>query len=295
MRITKRQWLIAVGWAALLHLLVIGLLAGMPAPPAVSPPASRGVTVSLDDFDSTPPAPPSFEDMPIEQLSDVSGRAATAATGLPSAPPAADSEAAGPAPIESAKPVGPLIGDASSPQIASASTPDAAPPEAEAKIPIESAPTAASKAHPSGADSAPAIAAALPVTPDRTLSDQLPEQQVTARAIGPAPDASPEGAYGDRDQATDQYVAQLRAWLARHKHYPEKARREHVEGTVKLFLAVDAHGEVLEARILDASGSPMLTAATRHMLAASKPLPAMPAAAQRDRLELIIPVVFSLR
>lgn len=294
MRISKQQWLIAIGWAALLHLLVAALLIWSPTPPATSSKTAAGVTVSLDNMDNTPPPPPSIEDMPIEQLKDNSLEAANTSTPASSTSSAAGSVAAPDAPIEAANPVTPAIGNAPTAPTEAVAAPEANPPEAETET--SEAPTVAQAPNvsPGSATGPPAIASALSVTPHQTLSATAPDEQVTARDATRPTDASRHGAYGDRDQATDAYIAKLRAWLGRHKHYPNQARQDRVEGTVKLFLAIDARGKVLESRITASSGSPALDAAARRMLAASRPLPPMPPAAQRDRLELIIPIVFRL-
>ncbi|AWN16653.1 energy transducer TonB [Salinisphaera sp. LB1] len=293
MRISRRQWLIAIGWATLLHTLVIALLIWSPSPPTPSSKTSRGVTVSLDKLDTTPP---SIKDMPIEQLHDNSREAGRTTSASASSAPTADSVTAPNAPIEAANPVTPAIGNAPSDQGEAVAAAEPSPPEATSEAPeVAAAPASqASDVGPSDATGPPAIAPALSVTPQQTLSDTAPAQQVTARDATQPAGGSRQGAYGNREQATDAYIAKLRAWLGQHKHYPDQARQNHTQGTVKLFLAIDADGKVLESRIAASSGSPALDAAARRMLAASRPLPPMPAAAQRNRLELIIPIVFKL-
>ncbi len=293
MPISRRQWLIAIGCATLLHVLLIALLIWSPAAPPPSPDTSRGVMVSLDQPDNKPT---SIKDMPLEQLQDNSREADHTSSAPASATPTPDSAAAPNAPIEAAEPVTPSIGDAPSDQAETIAAAAPSPPAAAADAPeiAAAAVPAGSDAGPSDATGPPSIAPALSVTPQQTLSDMAPAQQVTARDATQPAGTSRQGAYGNREQTTDDYIAELRAWLGRHKHYPEKARQNHIEGTVKLFLAVDADGKVLESRIADSSGSPTLDAAARRMLAASRPLPPMPAAAQRNRLELIIPIVFKL-
>ncbi|KEZ78371.1 energy transducer TonB [Salinisphaera hydrothermalis] len=294
MRISRRQWLIAIGCATLLHVLLVALLIWSPSAPPPSPNTSRGVTVSLDQLDTSPR---SIKNMPIEQLQDNSHEAGHTTSTPASAAPASDSVAAADAPIDAAEPVTPTIGNAPSGQPEAIAAAESSPPDAAAaEAPqIAAAPAApAADAGPSDAAGPPSIAPALSVTPQQTLSDTTPAQQVTAHDATQPAGASRQGAYGNREQATDDYIAELRAWLGRHKHYPDEARKNHTEGTVKLFLAVDADGKVLESRIASSSGSPTLDAAARRMLAASRPLPPMPAAAQRNRLELIIPIVFKL-
>ena len=87
----------------------------------------------------------------------------------------------------------------------------------------------------------------------------------------------------------------LRAWLSRHKQYPQQARNDDIEGTVRLYIVVDQDGQVISHHIERSSGSAVLDAAAEQMLRQAQPLPSMPQRMRRNRLELIVPVVFSLR
>lgn len=91
------------------------------------------------------------------------------------------------------------------------------------------------------------------------------------------------------------YMSQLRAWLERHKEYPNRARRQRIEGTALLVFVMDQGGNVLSHRIERSAGDPVLDQAVRQMIERAQPLPAMPASFQQARLEVRVPVQFMLR
>ncbi|MDA3922527.1 MAG: energy transducer TonB [Salinisphaera sp.] len=294
MDISRRQWFVALAVATGLHLLVLAAVhwSGPPATPPTDSP--KGVMITLDNLDSGPPPPTSIDDLPIESLSENAEigppDATTADTPVSDTAPVAANEAISANPPPAAAPIGPAPAlDAAEPVISD--TPPAAianagsGPEAN---PQNIAPNSART---------PAITAAVSVRPDTTLDARQPDQEVTARdATQPDTSASTphNGAYGSSEQATNDYVATLRAWLSRHKRYPEQARAAGRTGTVKLYIVVDASGHVLEHRIAQSSGIAALDQAANNMLARSEPLPAMPSATDRNRLELVIPIVFTL-
>lgn len=284
MSISNRQWLIAFAAAVLLHGLLWSVVIWTDQP--VKPPSDspRGVMISLDDFAGTPP-PATVDQQPSETSST------TAAT-LPEAAPAVvtpDTPAIASADIPAAAsaPIGPEPSDATvAPDIADASS---APPPA-----TDTADTRNNQ-------SRGTLTAAVSVTPRDTPTRVSPTEQVIARDAVPPSDSdtqdtaqSANGAYGNSAQATNDYIVRLRAWLARHKQYPESARQAGQEGTVKLYLVVGRNGQVLEHRIVKSSGAAVLDQAANHMLARALPLPAMPAASHHSQLELVIPIVFTL-
>lgn len=282
MQITRSQWLLALAAAGLAHalLLAVFFLGGLGDPETEQAP--EGVMVSLDRLDPGPP------------------------------PQAAAAEAPTPAPapqIESASP--PPAAEASAPQATGPASPDV--PEAVANVgpsPAESDVANASAATPNAAETIETVPAAAPaiepadavaIAPINMTESVEPVEQVTAQAPEIAPtqtretDRSANGAYGDSAESTDDYIVRLRAWLSRHKEYPQAARRNEVEGTVRLYLVIDQNGHIVTKRITQSSGSELLDRAAEQMLARAQPLPAMPSTMQRNRLELVVPIVFSLR
>lgn len=293
MDISRGQWLVALAVAVCLHLLILAAMrwSGPPAPPATDSP--KGVMISLYDFDQGPPLT-SIDDLPIENLrenADVGPPpAAPAQTAQPDTPSVAAGESNTTSPPPSAAPIGPAPApDAEEPTIADApSTAGAEDPEA------------AQAPSPDNSEAGAAITAAVSVRPGDTLADIKPGQQVIARdatdmsSLAEAAATAHNGAYGSSEEATNDYVVKLRAWLSQHKRYPKPARAANREGTVRLYLAVDASGHVLEHRIAQSSGVPSLDQAANDMLARAEPLPPMPSASHRNRLELVIPIVFTL-
>ncbi|MCB9958290.1 MAG: energy transducer TonB [Rhodospirillaceae bacterium] len=91
------------------------------------------------------------------------------------------------------------------------------------------------------------------------------------------------------------YLASLQAWLERHRDYPTRARRLAQEGTALLYFSMDRNGRVLEARLAQSSGYDLLDQAVMEMIARADPLPPMPQEMAQARLELVVPVQFSLR
>jgi protein TonB len=157
---------------------------------------------------------------------------------------------------------------------------------------IEAAPTIAPAAEPASAVAVAPINATDAVEPSEQVTAQAPE---IARTETRDVESDANGAYGTSDESTDDYIVRLRAWLSRHKQYPAAARQGEIEGTVRLYIVVDQDGRIVSRRITQSSGSALLDRAAEQMLTRAEPLPRMPASMRRNRLELVVPVVFSLR
>ncbi|ROO29283.1 hypothetical protein SAOR_04210 [Salinisphaera orenii MK-B5] len=281
MGISSRQWLLAIAAAVVAHLLLLaGLWLGDTANdrPAETP---RGVMVSLEELDAGPPPAPTTPSQPVEAPEPASAAAPAPAPSAAEVPAVEDS-APTPAPAAEAQPA-PVLADAIEPAQSQG------PAIAEA---AEIAPATAAE---------PSQAAPVEIGPGDSLESVSPSERVTAHTPEldtPAArtDETPgNGAGGTSDQATDDYIVRLRAWLSRHKQYPQQARNDDIEGTVRLYIVVDQDGQVISHHIERSSGSAVLDAAAEQMLRQAQPLPSMPQRMRRNRLELIVPVVFSLR
>lgn len=79
--------------------------------------------------------------------------------------------------------------------------------------------------------------------------------------------------------AADAYLWDVLAHLRRFQHYPERARRDGVEGTVWLRARVSRRGEVLRAEIEHSSGDDLLDGAAARLIARASPLPPPPTGA----------------
>ena len=283
MHITRAQWLFAISIAALVHglLLVSFFFGGLTKHESVDTP--EGVMVSLDRLDPGPPPEAVAAEAPVD--------APTPEVASATAPPAAEvnsPDATGPAPPQAPEAVS-NIGP--TPAESTATEAEPAPPS-EAVESIESAPTIAPAAEPANA---------VAVAPINMIEAVEPTEQVTAQAPEITPtetrevDSDANGAYGNSEESTDDYIVRLRAWLSRHKEYPQSARQMQTEGTARMYIVVDQSGRIITQRITQSSGSELLDRAAEQMLARADPLPRMPSSMRRNRLELVVPIVFSLR
>ena len=122
----------------------------------------------------------------------------------------------------------------------------------------------------------------------------------------PRPDTfppSPQGVFSQQPAAPAApaspppivYLKQLVAYLNGYKNYPYAARIHREQGIVRLHFRMDRKGHVLSYDIAGSSGSAALDNEARAMIQRAQPLPPPPASFPGDILDLIVPVVFSLR
>lgn len=114
-----------------------------------------------------------------------------------------------------------------------------------------------------------------------------PSQQVVSNGDGSAGGGIP-GAKKD-------YLAQLSAWLEKHKQYPRGAQRRRQEGTAHLRFVIDRAGQVLSYDVERSSGFKLLDKEVERIIRRAAPLPAMPSDITLSRLELVVPISFSMR
>ncbi|HEY4345158.1 MAG TPA: energy transducer TonB [Parvibaculum sp.] len=116
-------------------------------------------------------------------------------------------------------------------------------------------------------------------------------------------DNRPEAAAPKKAESTTEarpgvpptYLSELLAHIYRYKRYPASARRLHKEGTVYVWFTIDRTGHVLSSRIDRSSGVDTLDEASLAMLGRADPVPPIPKDMDRDRMEIIVPVVFDLK
>lgn len=130
-----------------------------------------------------------------------------------------------------------------------------------------------------GRGEADAPAAALPVAARST--------DLLSTPPSPAPDAGPAGPPPD-------YVGRILAKLERAKRYPAAAKAARLEGTVMLRFAIDRRGRLLDWRIEGSSGVPALDEEVGTLVRRAAPFPPFPDDMDRDRMELTVPIDFSL-
>jgi periplasmic protein TonB len=91
------------------------------------------------------------------------------------------------------------------------------------------------------------------------------------------------------------WQAQLVGWLERHKRYPRLAQEQRQEGTVYLRFAIDRQGRVVSSQIERGSGYALLDEEVSALIRRAQPLPAPPPEVPGARIELTVPIQFTLR
>jgi len=146
----------------------------------------------------------------------------------------------------------------------------------------------------------------LPLIAPRPAIVALPPLMIQK---APAPPSQAPPAIAPRGQATvangppgppqiaplpSDYLRRLVAYLNGYKNYPHDARQRREQGVVRLHFVMDRSGRVLSYDIAGSSGSVALDEAARDLIRRAQPLPPVPADYPGERLDLIVPVVFSL-
>ena len=133
-----------------------------------------------------------------------------------------------------------------------------------------------------------------------------PRPAPSARQAGVGGQGGPEDSPDAGDRGPDitaggvagtdaDYATILLAWLQHHKRYPRRAESRRQEGVVRLFIALDRDGQVLEGRIDRGAGYPLLDKAALDMLDRAAPLPPVPDDIPGNRIEIIVPVHFFMQ
>jgi protein TonB len=94
--------------------------------------------------------------------------------------------------------------------------------------------------------------------------------------------------------ARANWQSKLVGWLARYKRYPRLAQEQHQQGTALLRFSMDRQGRVLSAQLARGSGFSLLDDEAMALIQRAQPLPAPPPELAGERLELVIPIEFSL-
>lgn len=121
---------------------------------------------------------------------------------------------------------------------------------------------------------------------------QPPQQQVAVAPPAPV-NSAPRVAVNPDAEAN--YYAQLLAWLEKNKEYPRRAQLRRMEGVAHLRFVIDEDGRVMSHRIERSSGHDALDDAVERMIAKASPLPPIPPALGKSRLDVVVPVQFFLK
>ena len=153
----------------------------------------------------------------------------------------------------------------------------------------------------------PAVYIPQPITPEIILTTPPPPNAITAAPAPPAPVVqapivqTPPPVIGKAVEPPPISGADRKAFattlfghLNRYKQYPASARMKRQEGVVSLRFTMDRQGHVLSFEIAKSSGSDALDKETLDLIKRAEPLPAIPAAFERNTLDLVVPVEFFL-
>jgi protein TonB len=147
----------------------------------------------------------------------------------------------------------------------------------------------------------PPVYVPVAIVPDIQLEvPPPPRETVTLPPPPPAPAppnavlAPPPAAPAPSGDAQAAFAKKLFAHLNRFKRYPESAKLRHEQGVVSLRFTMDRSGHVLSFAVAKGSGSAALNGEALALIQRAQPLPAVPAEIRQDRLDLIVPVDFSL-
>ena len=129
------------------------------------------------------------------------------------------------------------------------------------------------------AKTTPDPATVMAVHSEAAEAQVVPEAAAAASAVESTNATSTVAAASMPPAAADAYLWDVLAHLRRFQHYPERARRDGVEGTVWLRARVSRRGEVLRAEIEHSSGDDLLDGAAARLIARASPLPPPPTGA----------------
>jgi protein TonB len=110
----------------------------------------------------------------------------------------------------------------------------------------------------------------------------------------PAP-AIPARVKGAAPRVEPSWQTALVRHLQQYKRYPSDAQSRGEEGIVLLSFSIDRTGHVLARQIVRSSGHRELDDEVMSMVERAQPLPAFPPSMPQAKLDLTVPIRFSLR
>ena len=119
--------------------------------------------------------------------------------------------------------------------------------------------------------------------PPEKVEPTNPAPRTTVHAVASAPRIDPS------------WQSLLVKHLQKFKKYPNSARERSEQGVVLLAFSIDREGRVLSRRIVTGSGYADLDAEVLALVDRAQPMPAFPPSMQEARLDLTVPIRFSLR
>jgi periplasmic protein TonB len=121
-----------------------------------------------------------------------------------------------------------------------------------------------------------------------------PPPQPVEQPRPPTP-AVPARVKGGAPRIESSWQTALVRHLQQYKRYPGDAQARGEEGVVELSFTVDRSGHVLNREIVRSSGHRQLDNEVMSMIERAQPLPAFPATMPQAKLDLTVPIRFSLQ
>ena len=134
--------------------------------------------------------------------------------------------------------------------------------------------------------------------PDETPTPDpipLPKQPEKVENMPPPAPRTAQQVKGGAPAIDPSWQASLVRQLQRFKRYPPEAQSRHEQGVVLLGFTLDRNGHVLAHNIARSSGYADLDEEVMAMILRAQPLPPFPANMTQPRIDLTVPIRFSLR
>jgi protein TonB len=138
----------------------------------------------------------------------------------------------------------------------------------------------------------PRVVVTMPFMPDIVPDVPPPPMPVNNSAISVAARGSAQAA---PVYVAEKYETVLLRAINSALRYPMVARQRHQQGTVYVRFVMDRRGQVLSSQVERSSKFPALDEEGLALLARAQPLPAPPADVAGEQIQLVVPIVFSLR
>jgi protein TonB len=134
-----------------------------------------------------------------------------------------------------------------------------------------------------------------PETSEAVVEPQEPPPPQPVQETRPPSPAVPARVKGGAPRIAPSWQTELVRRLEQYKRYPGDAQSRGVEGVVMLSFSVDRNGRVLAHEIVRSSGHPELDKEVVSMIERAQPLPPFPPSMPEEKLDLTVPIRFSLR
>jgi protein TonB len=134
-----------------------------------------------------------------------------------------------------------------------------------------------------------------PPEPSQAVIAPPEEQQPPIEQAKPPASAVPARVKGAAPRVEPSWQTALVRHLQQYKRYPSDAQSRGEDGVVLLSFTVDRTGHVLARQIVHSSGHRELDNEVMSMVERAQPLPAFPPSMPQAKLDLTVPIRFSLR